>query len=88
MDSNVEGQSVSPNDARPLLPAVSLRDYFAGLAMQSYTQVWNGEISQNHRKVMLSDMVTRYGYDVKINDAIALMSYEIADSMLSARNGR
>lgn len=80
--------NVSTGSSNTMLPAVSVRDYFAGLAMQSYTQVWNAEISVNHREVMLADMVKRYGRDVKVNDAIAMMAYEIADSMLSARNGR
>lgn len=67
---------------------ISSRDYFAGLAMQSYTQVWNSDISDNHRVKMLNDMVKRYGEEVIVADGIAKMAYEMADSMMKARSGQ
>lgn len=67
--------------------SVSLRDYIATECMKSEIIAWNKEMSNKHRSKLLEDMIKRYG-NIKINDAIALMSYEMADAMLSARSNK
>lgn len=65
--------------------SVSLRDYIATECMKSEIIAWNKEMSNEYRAKLLEDMIERYG-NIKVNDAIALMSYEMADAMLSARS--
>ena len=74
---------------KPLLAqhavSVSLRDYIATECMKSEIIAWNKEMSKQYRVELLEDMIKRYG-NIKVNDCIALMSYEMADAMLSARS--
>lgn len=65
--------------------SVSLRDYIATECMKSEIISWNKEISNEYRLKLLEDMIEQYG-DIKVNDAIAFMSYEMADAMLLARS--
>lgn len=65
--------------------SVSLRDYIATEYMKSEIIAWNKEMSNEYRTKLLEDMIERYG-NIKVNDAIALMSYQMADAMLSARS--
>ena len=65
--------------------SVSLRDYIATECMKSEIIAWNKEMSNEYRAKLLEDIIERYG-NIKVNDAIALMSYEMADAMLSARS--
>lgn len=65
--------------------SVSLRDYIATECMKSEIIAWNKEMGNEYRAKLLEDMIERYG-NIKVNNAIALMSYEMADAMLSARS--
>ena len=76
---NLQGNGVLP------CVSVSLRDYIATECMKSEIIAWNKEMSNEYRAKLLEDMIERYG-NIKVNDAIALMSYEMADAMLSARS--
>lgn len=69
-----------------LLPAVSLRDYFAGQAMVANVASWNAEISPEYRTKLLEDWVKHYG-NKTVYECVALISYEMADAMMSVRNG-
>jgi hypothetical protein len=63
----------------------SLRDYIACEAMKAKIMVWDTELTNKHRQALLKDMVERYG-NVTVNDALSMMCYEIADSMIKARS--
>lgn len=71
-----------------LTPTVSLRDYFAGVALQAYTQQWNNDFAYKVRTQLLLDIVNRHGNHITMVDAVSIMAYEVADSMLKARNGK
>lgn len=64
---------------------ISLRDYIATECMKAELIAWNKEMSNEYRTKLLEDIIDRYG-NIKVNDAIALMSYEMADAMLLARD--
>ena len=63
----------------------SLRDYIACEAMKAKIMVWDSELTNKHRQALLEDMVERYG-KATVNDALSMMCYEIADSMIKARS--
>lgn len=65
--------------------SVSLRDYIACEAMKAKIMVWDTELTNKHRQILLEDMIERYG-NVTVNDALSMMCYEIADSILKARS--
>lgn len=82
-----EAENIDNQQGNGVLPhvSVSLRDYIATECMKSEIIAWNKEMSNEYRAKLLEDMIERYG-NIKVNDAIALMSYEMADAMLSARS--
>lgn len=84
-----EVEKIDKQESNGVLPcvSVSLRDYMATECMKSEIIAWNKEMSNEYRSRLLEDMIERYG-NIKVNDAIALMSYEMADAMLSARSNR
>jgi hypothetical protein len=74
-------------DKQAMHPAVSLRDYLAAQAMQANIASWNAEISSEYRIKLLKDWVKHYG-NKTVYECVALISYEMADAMLSVRNGK
>lgn len=80
----MENQEQKNNIDQPVVMP-SLRDYIACEAMKAKIMVWDTELTNKHRQALLEDMVERYG-KATVNDAISMMCYEIADSMLKARS--
>lgn len=66
------------------LHGVSVRDFYAAEALKAEIQVWNSELSNEHRAELLQDMVDRFG-NCEVQVAIAKSSFEMADTMLNER---
>jgi hypothetical protein len=60
-------------------------DRFAVEIVKSEVISWNTEMSKEHRELILQDMINRYGGKTTLNDCIANMSYELAESMMKVR---
>ena len=67
------------------MESISLRDFIATQAMAANMSTWNSEISDEYRIKLLQDWVKRFGNE-NVYKCIALISYEMADAMLSVKD--